>query len=224
MFSFFEPGVRQCNFQLPWRTLLLVSIAIIVYCLAGAAPEAWVYDRASVASGEWWRLLSGHWVHSDFEHGLWDITALAILGMLFEAELGSDFFGTLAAGMIGVSLWLNSGDTWLDYYCGLSGILNALLAAGLMRLWREHAHPAIVLTAGLYLIKICAELLGGRMLLTDLAWQGVPQAHVAGLLSGMLYTYLTTFRFLPEKIDENTDFKSAMSARSCSGCRRKPCP
>jgi len=66
----------------PWRTLFLTGLALALYLLAGPAPEAWVYDRMAIADGELWRLMTGHLVHADGSHALWDIAALALLGAI----------------------------------------------------------------------------------------------------------------------------------------------
>jgi len=48
---------RHGGFTLPWRALLLTSIATAAYLLLGPAPESWVWDRTAITGGEWWRLL-----------------------------------------------------------------------------------------------------------------------------------------------------------------------
>jgi len=82
-----EPGGSHGGVTLPWRSFLLGAAAIAAYLILGAAPEAWVFDRVAIAQGEWWRLITGHWVHSDLAHAAWDIAALLLLGALFEARL-----------------------------------------------------------------------------------------------------------------------------------------
>ena len=52
----------------PWLSLTLAGLTAGLFAAFGPAPEAWVYDRAAIESGEWWRLISGHWVHSDGAH------------------------------------------------------------------------------------------------------------------------------------------------------------
>ncbi|MEJ2591946.1 MAG: hypothetical protein P8178_11180, partial [Candidatus Thiodiazotropha sp.] len=86
----------------PWRSLLLTTLALVLYLWAGAAPQAWVYDRFAIAQGEWWRLFTGHWVHSDGEHALWDIGALLVLGLLFEVHLRRQLFSVLLLATLGV--------------------------------------------------------------------------------------------------------------------------
>ena len=128
---------------LPWRTGLLVVAALMAAAMFGPAPSAWVFDAQLVGQGEWWRLVTGHWVHSDVEHAAWNIAALAVLGALFERRLGNGMLVALAVGTLGVDAWLLTGLSAPDAYCGLSGILNSLLAAGLLALGRERPHPSL---------------------------------------------------------------------------------
>lgn len=181
---------RHGSVRLPWRSLLLTAVALLLYLWAGAAPETWVYDRLAIAQGEWWRLVSGHWVHSDPEHALWDIGALLVLGLLFESRLKGKLFSVLGLATLGIDLWLWRVEPSLTHYCGLSGILNGLLALGLMQWWREERHPLILMTGLGAVLKIAWEMAAGEALLTSTAWPSVPEVHGVGLLCGLLLSVL----------------------------------
>ena len=92
----------------------------------------------------------------------------------------------LLAATAGVDLWLWWGEPALRYYCGLSGILNGLLVAGLLYLWRDLQHPLVLLTAAGAALKILVEINVGQALLTQTAWPSVPTAHAAGFLCGLV--------------------------------------
>ncbi|MEN8106445.1 MAG: rhombosortase [Pseudomonadota bacterium] len=181
-----KPGEHHGGIMLPWRTLLLGTVALSAFLCLGAAPEAWVFDRAAISRGELWRLITGHWVHSDLAHAIWDITALLLLGALFEARLQWRLPLALLIGSVGVDAWLWWGDPALRYYCGLSGILNSLLIVGLMQLWRDLRHPLILLTGVGAAVKIIVEINAGQALLTQTAWPSVPTVHAAGFLCGLV--------------------------------------
>lgn len=186
MKAFLPLTVRRGGTAPPWRTLLLTATALALYLWAGAAPEAWVYDRHAIAQGEWWRLFSGHWVHSDPEHALWDIGALLALGLLFESRLRWNLFPVLLLATLGVDLWLWYVQPSIVYYCGLSGILNGLLALGLVRWWRDQPHPLVWLTGLGAVLKIVWETAAGTALLTATAWPSVPEVHGVGFVCGLL--------------------------------------
>jgi len=178
---------RHGGIMLPWRSILLVAVAAAAYLVLGAAPEGWVYDRSAISQGEWWRLVTGHWVHSDLAHAGWDITALLVLGTLFEVRLQWWVPIALLIGTLGVDVWLWWGDPTLYYYCGLSGILNCLLIIGLLQLWLDIRHPLVVLTGIGAAVKILVEINSGQALLTQTAWSSVPMVHAVGFLCGLLY-------------------------------------
>ena len=181
-----QTGTRHGGITLPWRSILLGAGAVVAYLVLGAAPEAWVFDRVAIAQGEWWRLVIAHWVHSDLVHAGWDITALLLLGAVFEARLQWRLPLALLIGTVGVDAWLWWGDPALHYYCGLSGILNSLLIVGLLQLWRDWRHPLVLLTGVGAAMKILVEINAGQALLTQTAWPSVPTAHAAGFLCGLV--------------------------------------
>jgi rhomboid family GlyGly-CTERM serine protease len=156
------------------------------YLSFGAAPEVLVFDRAAISHGELWRHVTGHWEHSDLEHAIWDITALLLLGVLFEACLQWRLPLALLVGTVGVDVWLWWGGPALQYYCWLSGILNSLLVMGLIRLWIDLRHPLVLLTGVAAAMKICVEINAGQALLTQTVWPSVPSVHAVGFLCGLV--------------------------------------
>lgn len=82
MGSVFQADGHHGGITLPWRSILLGAGAVLAYLVLGAAPEDWVFDRVAITQGEWWRLVTGRWVHSDLAHAGWDITALLLLGVV----------------------------------------------------------------------------------------------------------------------------------------------
>lgn len=175
---------RHGNTMLPWRTCLLVTIATVFYMFIGPAPEALIYSQTGIASGEWWRLITAHWVHSDSQHALLDIGALAILGIYSERYLGKRLFIYLFSASLLISLSIWTFLPWLEYYCGLSGILHTLLITGLMANWNDQKDPIFLLIIGLAILKTVIEVYSGSAIFTDTIWPGLPVAHLYGLIQG----------------------------------------
>ncbi len=172
---------------MPRISVVAVAVVLGVWIVAGPAPEAWVYDRHAVLAGEWWRLLTGHLVHSDFEHLAWNSAGLLILGILFEPALKKDVLWILGIGVVSVGLFLVI-DLQLARYCGLSGVLNTLLSAGLIARMHQRREPMIAATILLGdLVKIVCEMSTGDALFTDTSWSSVPGAHLFGLAGGLIY-------------------------------------
>lgn len=176
--------------RLPWRSVLLAAFALGAYLTLGAAPGDWVYDRVAIAGGEWWRLLTAHWLHSDASHAGWNIGALLLLGLLFEPVLRWKLAFSLLVGTAAVDAWLWWGEPALARYCGLSGLLNCLLVTGLVQLWYRTHHPLVWLTGIVAAAKIGLEILAGHSLVTNTYWPSIPSAHAAGFLAGIVTGFL----------------------------------
>ena len=184
--------------KLPWLTLFLGLGVGALFLISGPAPEAWLYDRAAIANGELWRLVTGHLVHSDAAHLAWNLGAFVILGALAETRLGLrplPLLGLLLGAATAIDLWLWWLEPGMLRYCGLSGLLNGLLAAAAIGLWRRTGSPVFLLLLIGDLAKIGLEAgLGGALLPTSgLAWGAVPGAHLAGLAAGMAAHFIPGF-------------------------------
>jgi rhomboid family GlyGly-CTERM serine protease len=207
------PVCRTSDLRLPWRSLSLAALALIAYIALGAAPEAWVFDRAAIDGGEIWRLVTAHWVHTDPWHALWNIAALLLLGLLFERRVQSLLLISLLVGTLAVDAWLWWGDASLAYYCGLSGILNSLLIVGLARFWRDYRHPLVLFTVVVVATKIAIEMIIGQGISTHTVWPSVPAAHAAGFLGGLaLVLFLKVRSVSPLSASSN---HPGSAARNC---------
>lgn len=176
---------------LPWFTILSVLLTGGLWFALGPAPESLVFDRVAIAEGEGWRLVTGHLVHCDGRHALWDIGALALIGWLMEHQGRWRMAQVVGAGLLAVDATLWWGIPELERYCGLSGMLNAIFVVALADLWRLHRHPVFPLTGLLLGLKLAVEMEAGQTVLVDTLWPGVPPAHVAGCLGGLMVLLLT---------------------------------
>lgn len=107
---------------------LLLALALLPWWLPGLR-ETLVFDRASIAAGQWWRLATGHWVHFSAAHLIPDLAACLLLGLaLPRAGGGSPLrFTGFAAPAIGLLLYV--GEPAMARYGGLSGIAFGLAGA-----------------------------------------------------------------------------------------------
>ncbi|MBV2127360.1 MAG: rhombosortase [Candidatus Thiodiazotropha sp. (ex Ctena orbiculata)] len=174
--------------------------AVLITAVLMAMPQHhghFYFDLSPVMSGEWWRLLTGQLIHSDWEHWFWNAAALAVLGSYLEQQSKYLWFQGMLAGMISINLLLLSDWSQITRYCGLSGALNTLLAVALFHYWRETRSAWVIVAALVSMSKLMIELLSGTSLLTQLSWPPFPPAHLAGTLAGVILI-ISTMHFCPK--------------------------
>jgi len=177
---------------------VLIGACCFAFALGGEAARDWgSYDRAGLANGQVWRLITAHLVHLGWAH-LWpNLLALLLIGGLLE-EFLSPLEWAIASVVTGFAisagLYLFQPDT--HWYVGLSGVLHGLVACGAIVMIRARA---VGLGVGLGLgltLKLLWEVVYGPVPLTAASVGGavVVAAHlygaIAGALTGLAFTVM----------------------------------
>ena len=116
----------------PWVTLAAVALAIVVHAAPGAF-EAMLYDRARVATGEWWRLATSALAHASAQHLVYDALALFAGGIALEHEDRRGFAALMLVAAVGSNLAVHLASPEVALYGGLSAVAYAALAAAVVR-------------------------------------------------------------------------------------------
>jgi rhomboid family GlyGly-CTERM serine protease len=169
----------------------LLVLAILGLCWQPGLVEALRYDRGAILQGEWWRLVSGHFVHGGAIHGLLNLLGLGILLVLLRPADGAR---ALASQLLLLALLVSAGLWWLnpelERYLGFSGVLHGLFALHVTRRLMTGS-PAALLTA-LLLGKLLHEQAMGPAAGTAVLI-GMPvaaDAHIYGALAGILLSLI----------------------------------
>ncbi|MBI4602786.1 MAG: rhombosortase [Planctomycetes bacterium] len=184
-------------------TLLAIATAALV---SPRLAEGLQLDRGAVASGEAWRLLTGHLTHWSPEHFLWDAGAFAVLGLLCERRGRRRYAACLGLSAAAIGLGFLLACPELPAYRGLSGVdsaLFALAAADLLGDARREGRRILAAAAAACLValalKLAGELATGATPFVDAEASGfvpVPLAHALGAASGGAVALLSASRRL----------------------------
>ncbi|MCL5049348.1 MAG: rhombosortase [Firmicutes bacterium] len=99
-------------------------------------PEVASYQRPLITAGEWWRIVTGQFVHWSLPHLFGNLLGLGVAWLLFAQHWHGWCFWVLAvvvAAGTNLSLWLFSPE--VAYYVGFSGALYGLITYGAVRDW-----------------------------------------------------------------------------------------
>jgi rhomboid family GlyGly-CTERM serine protease len=183
----FAGVLKSLNGDRGYGFALLLALALLLAPeLDGeAARQAWSYQRQDLQRGEWWRLLSAHFVHLDLEHALLNGLGLVLMWALFARDYPplrwlAIYVGSALA--VSAGLWLF--DPELDWYVGASGALHGVMAAGTLAHLRRRDLDGWVLA--LFVVgKLAYEQLAGA-----LPFAGSPDtivnAHLYGAVGGVV--------------------------------------
>jgi len=202
------------NRRIPIVTIGLVTAMIALHWLMEDKTPLY-FNAAGIFRGEAWRLISGHFMHADLQHLLWNSLGLAVLGTLLEYRSRSMLLTALAVGIVFVSALLLTPFAQLEYYCGLSGVLNTLLLVALWLEWKlTHSRLIIILTCGC-IAKVLIEVTQGVSVITHISWPPYAWSHVAGLSGGLFIIWVQRLLILP--------FVASVLSRTLTPVRYRAC-
>lgn len=174
--------------------LLLLALSILQLVHINVLDLAFI--RSAVDRGEWWRLVSGQWVHSNAYHFFSNCLVLACLIYLDRRAVTRKMVEFISlSGFCGAAVYLFCPA--LDYYLGLSGVLHGYLLLVLLSMRQEkplfvYVGIVVVLTKialeqfDLYPSAATEELIGLRVAI---------EAHLAGAIAAGIIFLLEYFYF-----------------------------
>lgn len=174
----------------------LVILSLIIITLVGQkfAP-IFFYDRSSILNGEYWRVLTCHFVHTGWNHLFLNLTAFLLVFSLF-LHLYSPFGWLIGATfcMIGISLSFLFFCPTLEWYMGLSGLLHGLFVMGIIGEIRKgntlYCFGLLAVTA-----KLALEYFIGPSNITNQFINAlvITNAHLTGAIIGCIAACLIIF-------------------------------
>lgn len=177
-----------------WRPALILSV------LLGSAQigqsQGW-WDLRLTQDGvqhrhEWWRLVSGHWVHTNTPHLLMNLSGLWLLLGLYRHAPSRPSAPHLMAVILALSAWtgllLHTSFPAVSPYQGLSGVWHGLAVWMALRDWHAHRNQVSLALGALLLLKLGAEQASLLTLAPTSQWIGARVAiegHLCGALGGL---------------------------------------
>lgn len=171
--------------------LILGIASVSVAALGERMSSALRFERAAVADGELWRLLSAHLVHLSIGHLWLNLAGLALVAWLVGTVYGARAWAAiLVASAVAVSVSLFLFHPQIQWYVGLSGVLHGLLAGGLLPGLARHDRESLILL-GLLTAKLAWEAIFGPLPGSQESAGGpvLVESHLYGAAGGMLAAF-----------------------------------
>lgn len=178
--------ISESRFFPCWRRFAVLAALLATASLLPATAFEW--SRAGIADGQYWRLITGHWVHLGANHLLLNLAGVVVTGLLFTRHPPPGWWlSYLILSPLAISAGLLLAAPELAWYRGFSGCLHGLLVlTALFNLRLEPRWSLIVL--GFIAAKLVVEnvlvpaagenpLIGGAV---------ITQSHWLGALAGLM--------------------------------------
>lgn len=167
---------------------LVFILALLAFIFDDKVSELLIYDRNLIITGEYWRLITGHFFHSNGNHFMLNIAAVALLWALHgQYYQYKNYLIVFTVSAIVCSLGIFWFAENIVLYVGLSGVLHGFFVWGALMDIKHHEKTGYLLLIGViakilheqfYGASADVELLIGATVATD--------AHLYGAIGGLV--------------------------------------
>jgi len=179
----------------PYVSLILTAVALLIHYYHPLRPHL-LYTRTALVHGDFWRLISCHWVHLNTDHLLWSAMTFFVLGSFCEIMDRTKYMMTVGISTIFIPMAIWFAMPHLKAYGGLSGLDCALYSLLIvlfikrewpMQKWRWIIFYTIMLV--LLPAKIIYEVTSGLTIFVhnfNANMVPVPLSHLVGGVVGLV--------------------------------------
>ncbi|THB70171.1 MAG: rhombosortase [Gammaproteobacteria bacterium] len=178
------------------KHIFWISLAVVVVItgmLGDYGRELLRYQPDMFVSGEYWRIITAHFVHLSWMHTFFNLAGTAIFSVLFARHLSVlQWWWVLAFCVPASSLAFYFLNPNLDWYVGFSGVLHSILiVGGIMELRKKEGNDRrlALLVLGVITAKLIQEQFWGGMESTTesiIAGKVFVDAHLYGAIFGVI--------------------------------------
>ena len=164
-----------------YPVLIFTSLLCVLFQLEPVQPWV-VWDKNAIADGQWWRILTGNFSHTNYSHLLMNLAGLWIISYLFQPNKKQLLSALLFISLVtGFALLLSS----IQIYVGLSGTLHGLFGLFALREALNGRNSSWLLVFGLIAKIAWEQFVGPSSTTGELINARVAiEAHLAGALAG----------------------------------------
>ena len=194
---------KQMNLKL---LITVLAVTLLSFVLQFWQPHL-IYVRETVIGGEFWRILTAQFVHTNWPHYLLNISSVWLFTLLFYNTINSKTFTInlfLLAMAVGISLHL--WQPTILWYAGLSGAIYGLFLVGAYSAIKAKDKLLGYGTAALIIGKIAYDEWAGPLHDNSALIEArvVTEAHVYGVCAALVLISLSaTYQALQSRSNKH---------------------
>jgi rhomboid family GlyGly-CTERM serine protease len=166
---------------------LMILMVSIVLALTEPSSSDWLaYDRSQLDNFQWWRIITGHFLHTNTTHLLLNIAGLTLLWALHGHYFKTCcYFMQFFVLCLGTSIGLYLFAEQMLWYVGLSGVLHGLFVIGAYFDIKNKFKTGWIMLIGVWLKVAHEQIYGASEEVAKLIAANVAiDAHLFGTIIG----------------------------------------
>lgn len=176
--------------------LIITAVSILAfageYFIGDSITQALIYHRELIKQGEFWRLFTGHLLHTNGFHLLLNLAALIMLWALHGRFYTiKNYCSLFVFCTVATSMGIFYGSPSLIQYVGLSGVLHGIFVFGAIMDIVVKDKTGYLLFVGVFVKVVHEQIYGASTDVSDLIEASVAiDAHLWGAISGLVFTVI----------------------------------
>jgi rhomboid family GlyGly-CTERM serine protease len=183
--------------------VLIIIVSIILALAEPMSSDLLAYDRPQLNNLQWWRLITGHFLHTNSIHLLLNTAGLILLWALHGHYYNIPrYFVQFFVLCLGTAIGLYLFSKQMYWYVGLSGVLHGLFIIGAYFDIQQKFKTGWLMLIGVWLKVVHEQIYGASEDVAQLIAANVAvDAHLYGTITGSIIVlyYLVENRITPPK-------------------------
>jgi rhomboid family GlyGly-CTERM serine protease len=174
-------------------------VSIILALTQPMSTDWFAYDRSQLNHFQWWRLITGHFLHTNTTHLLLNTVGLSLLWALHGHYYKMPrYLMQFLVLCLGTAMGLYLFAEQMQWYVGLSGILHGLFVIGAYFDIRQKFKTGWLMLVGVWLKVAHEQIYGASEDVAQLIAANVAiDAHLFGTITGSI---IILYYFIRNKI------------------------
>jgi rhomboid family GlyGly-CTERM serine protease len=168
--------------------LIVFFIAFIAFIFDQQLADILIYNRSLATQGEYWRFISGHFLHTNANHFMLNAAAVVLLWALHGQYYShKNYLITFMTSAIICGLGIHWYSLDITLYVGLSGVLHGFFVWGALMDIKHREKSGYLLLIGVVLKIIHEQFYGASVEVESLIESSVAtDAHMFGAIGGLI--------------------------------------
>ncbi|CAA0114596.1 Uncharacterised protein [BD1-7 clade bacterium] len=175
------------------KAVLAIYIALVLICVMTQITDGreWAsYNKTLIEHGQWWRILTAHFVHLDWKHYLLNMSGAALCLFVFRHDI-KPIHWPISAILISIFSSLCMLTFAFDYssYVGFSDTLYGWIFIGALAMLPKEPKLALIVMA-IFGGRVTYENIVSHSLIDSFMNEGkvAVESHLFGTIGGIIYS------------------------------------